>query len=241
MMKDEMLKRAWVACGHVRDLINRPNTFNDPYVEWLLLVNAGMQSLGNAYLFDLAIKAAPAAAMLEIGSFCGLSTNIIQYLKKTHGRSEPLFTCDKWAFEGQAPLPAAAPVSHAEIRDYVRESFARSVHRFSGDDLPFTIEATSDEFFEGWRERAEVKDVFGRTVELGGPLGFCFIDGDHSEEFVQRDFENCDKYLVQGGLILFDDSKPQSIGDAWNVVKRIKQGGRYEVVGESPNYLFRKK
>ncbi len=167
--------------------VRQPTILRDDYLDWLLLVNAGMQHPGNLLLFDLAVRTAPDAPMLEIGSFCGLSVNIVQYLKRKHNRTSPLFSCDKWIFEGaETPLPSAALVSHADIRDYVMQSFVRSVRRFNGEDLPFTIEATSDEFFQQWSGNAEVQDVFARDVSLGGPLGFCFVDGNHSEEYALR-------------------------------------------------------
>lgn len=220
----------------------RPTLLEDDYIEWLLLVNAGMQHPGNPYLFDLAIRLAPEAPMLEIGSFCGLSTNIIQYLKEKHRRSVPLFTCDKWIFEGsETPLPDRAPVSHNDIREYVMESFDRSIRRFSPDDLPFTVEATSDEFFDGWDTDSKATDVFGREASLGGPLGFCFIDGNHTEEYAARDFAHCDKHLAPGGLILFDDSSDDSDWEVKGVIRRIKRNPRYEIVARNPNYLVRKK
>jgi predicted O-methyltransferase YrrM len=238
--EEDLLHLIRVARGLARDAIHRPIDFEDEYVEWLLLVNAGMQRRGNIHLFDLAIRTAPEAPFLEIGSFAGLSANITQHLKRKHGRREPLFTCDKWIFEGADELPADAPVSAEELRAYVRKSFERSVRLFNGADLPFTIEATSDEFFVAWREGARVEDVFGRLAELGGPLGFCFIDGNHQEEFVQRDFEHCDEQLLPGGLILFDDSTPEAIGDASTVVRRVARDSRYEVVARNPNWLLRK-
>lgn len=236
----DLLRLMRRARGLARDAIHRPTDFEDEYVDWLLLVNAGMQRRGNIHLFDLAIRTAPEASFLEIGSFAGLSANIIQHLKRKHGRREPLFTCDKWIFEGDADLPIDAPVSAEDLRAYVRESFKRSVRRFNDGDLPFTVEATSDEFFLAWRKRARVEDVFGRTEELGGPLGFCFVDGNHQEEFVQRDFEHCDEHLLTGGLILFDDSTPEAIGDVSTVVRRVARDRRYEVVARNPNWLFRK-
>jgi predicted O-methyltransferase YrrM len=221
---------------------HRPTLLRDEYIEWLLLVNAGMQHPGNVHLFDLAMRTAPEAPMLEIGSFCALSTNIIQYLKRKHGRTERLFTCDKWIFEGsEKPLPDAAGVSHDHLREFVRESCERSLRSFSAQDLPSTIEATSDEFFRAWRAGQRRSDVFGRDVTLGGPLGFCFIDGNHSEEYALRDFKRCDEYLVRGGLILFDDSADGSDWEVRKVIRRIKRCDRYEVVARNPNYLVRKR
>jgi predicted O-methyltransferase YrrM len=200
-----------------------------------------MQHPGNPHLFDVGIQLAPEASTLEIGAFCGLSTNIIQYLKRKHGRTSPLFTSDKWIFEGaDDQLPPHATVTHRELREYVMETFERSVRRFSPDALPFAIEMTSDEFFEAWGTQREVSDLFGRAVSLGGPLGFCFVDGDHTEEYAARDFANCDRYLVPGGLILFDDSADDSDWEVREVIRSIKRNRRYEVVAKNPNYLVRK-
>jgi hypothetical protein len=221
----------------------RPRTLlRDDYVEWLMLAVAGMQDAGNPYLLDLAVRVAPEAPMLEIGSFCGLSASIIQYLKRRHGRTQPLFCCDSWRFEGaERPLPPDAPVSHVELRGFVMESFARAMRCFGGGELPHAIEASSDEFLAAWAQRRTVTDVFGRPAPLGGPLGFCFIDGNHGEEQVMRDFAGCDRHLLAGGLILFDDSGDESDWEVRRVVRRVRSSGRYEVLARNPNYLFRKR
>lgn len=215
---------------------------HDEYIDWLLLVNAGMQHPGNIHLLDLAVRTAPAAPMLEIGSFCGLSASIIQYLKRRHGRTERLFTCDRWVFEGsEKPLPAAAGVAREQLREFVRDSCERSLRTFGGENPPATIEATSDEFFARWRAGERARDLLGREVTLGGPLGFCFIDGNHTEEYAQRDFENCDEHLLPGGLILFDDSADESDWEVRRVLRRVKRSPRYEVLARNPNYLVRKR
>jgi predicted O-methyltransferase YrrM len=220
---------------------HRPIILHDEYIEWLALANAGMQHRGNYHLFDLAIRSAPEGEMLEIGSFCGLSTNIIQYLKRKHGRTEPLFTCDKWIFEGsEKTLPRHAGVTHEQLRAYIMRSYQENIRALSPNDLPYTVEATADEFFKKWGDGQLVNDVFGREAKLGGQFSFCFIDGNHAEEYAQRDFENCDKYLVSGGLILFDDSGDESDWEVRRVIDRIKRNPRYEVVGQNPNYLVRK-
>jgi predicted O-methyltransferase YrrM len=222
--------------------LHPPIILQDDYIDWLALVNPGMQHRGNYHLFDLAMRQAPAGPMVEIGSFCGLSTNIIQYLKRKHHRTDPLYTCDKWIFEGsENPLPEAAGVDHDQLRAYVMETFRRSVTTLSPGDLPYTVDATSDEFFKMWDEGTHVEDVFGRGVELGGPLGFCFIDGNHTEPYAQADFTHCDKFLMPGGLILFDDSGDESDWEVKTVVDRIKRNPRYEVVAKNPNYLVRKR
>src|ERR1051326_5368411 len=72
----------------------------DDYVKWLCFANAGMLDRGNLYLIDHAIRNLPSGApILEIGSFCGLSANLLTHYKRKHGKANRLFTCDKWEFE----------------------------------------------------------------------------------------------------------------------------------------------
>ena len=214
------------------------------YMSWLSFANAGMLTQGNVDCFDYAIRNLPGAApLVEIGSFCGLSANVIAYLKQKHGVKNPLFTCDRWQFEGAetgGALGDSRVVTHADYAAYVKETFRRNAEMFSRHDLPFTIEAFSDEFFAAWAAKETRVDVFGRNVQLGGPIGFCYIDGNHSYDFAKRDFENCDRWLERGGFILFDDS---AIGTRWDVCKvaeEVAALGRYEVVARNPNWFFRK-
>lgn len=216
------------------------------YMDWLTYANAGMLTRGNADCFDYAIQNIQSKSpIVEIGSFCGLSTNMICYFKEKYNVKNPLVTCDRWIFEGSehgGMLGDSKSVSHAEYRDFVKETYLRNIKMFSRYDLPFTIEMFSDEFFSAWNESQKLKDVFGREFSLGGPISFCYIDGNHSYEFTKRDFENCDKYLERGGFMLFDDSAD---GSRWEevcrVVKEVSDNGRYELVAKNPNYFFRKK
>ena len=235
------MELARTARGLLARVLRPPAKLEDEYLDWLMLANAGMQVPGNLHLFDLAIAAAPPAPMLEIGSFCGLSTNIIGYLKAKHGRDEPLFSCDRWCFEGaDKPLPTAAPVTREQLRDFVIASFEHAVRTFSPAALPFAVELSSDEFFELWRARGHARDRFGREVRLGGELGFAFIDGNHTYEYAMRDFANCDEQLLPGGLLLFDDSDDAGSWEVREVIHDVRRTGRYEVVAKNPNYLLRK-
>jgi hypothetical protein len=53
---------------------------SDDYINWLSFANSGMLHRGNLYCFDYAIEHLPTEApIIEIGSFCGLSANVITY------------------------------------------------------------------------------------------------------------------------------------------------------------------
>ncbi|MFI5134514.1 MAG: class I SAM-dependent methyltransferase [Chitinophagales bacterium] len=218
----------------------------DDYIIALSIANsgAGMLLKENLICFDYAIKNLPTNdPIVEIGSFAGLSANAIIYYLQKNNRNNEFFTCDKWDFEEKENSNRifALHVSYEEYREFIKSSFIRNVEFFSREHLPFSLELFSDEFFDAWKNREELQDVFGRAARLGGPISFCYVDGNHKYEFVKRDFENVDEFLVPGGFIFFDDSADHfSFGSA-KLMKEIKRRNDYEVVIKNPNYLFRKK
>lgn len=215
---------------------------SDEFVNWLAFANAGMLNRGNLLCFDYAISRLPSdSPMVEIGVFCGLSSNLLTYYKRRHRRSNPLFNCDRWLFEGAEGNVGASDISHSAYRDFVRETYLRNVRMFSGHDLPRTIESLSREFFAGWRASQTATDLFGRTVQLGGPISFCFIDGNHTYEVARQDFRDADQFLEPGGFILFDDSADGSAWEVTRVVAEVLALPQYELVIKNPNYLFRKR
>jgi hypothetical protein len=214
----------------------------DEYLLWLSYANPGMLEKGNQFLIDYAIQHLPSnAPMLEIGSFCGLSTNVITHLKRVRGARNPLFTSDKWQFENVNDRPALpnSPVSFSDYGTFVKESFIRNIKLFSPDDLPIAMEMFSDEFFEAWANNRTGNDVLGRRVTLGGPLSFCYVDGNHTYECAKRDFHNCDRFLEKGGFILFDDSTLKEFG-VHKLMPEIINGGGYRLVAVNPYHLFQK-
>ena len=218
----------------------------ESFVKWLRFANSGMLHGGNLHCFDYALKHLPSdAPILEIGSFCGLSTNAIGYFKAKHQRRNKLITCDKWVFEGAGQPDGSKRVGessilHGEYKQFVKETYLRNVRFFSREDLPSTVEMFSDEFFEAWERRESMEDVFGNTIDLGGPISFAYIDGNHTYPFAKRDFLNCDKHLVVDGFLLFDDSSDSSPFGVNQLMKEIVDSGRYELVIKNPHYLFKK-
>jgi len=213
----------------------------DEFSGWLGFANAGMLNKGNLLAFDYCLSHLPSAnPIVEIGVFCGLSTNLLNHFKRKHGAANALFNCDKWIFEGAGGNVGDSPISHDDYRGYVRETYRRSVQTFSRGMLPHTIEAVSDDFFSLWAANAKTSDFFGRAVHLGGPISFCYIDGNHSYDFARRDFENADRFLEPGGFILFDDSADGSHWEVTRVVAEVKRMANYRVLNQNPNYLVQK-
>ena len=76
-------------------------------------------------------------------------------------------------------------------------------------------------------------------MQLGGPISFCYIDGNHTYEGAKLDFLNCDVFLEPGGFLLFDDSVEHQFG-GWRVMPEVLATGRYQLAATNPNHLFRK-
>ena len=218
-------------------------TLSDEYINWLTFANAGMLNKGNEFCMDYAIKNIPSSnPVLEIGSFCGLSTNVITYLLSKHGKNNKVISSDKWIFEGSenGGNLGLSNVSHQDYREYVKSTYKRNIEFFSAENKPYTIECFSDEFFELWGRGGKVKDILDRDIELGGKFSFCYVDGNHTYDYTKRDFENANKYLDVGGHILFDDSSDTDIFGLTKLMKEIKNNKNYKLVMKNPNYLFLK-
>jgi hypothetical protein len=215
------------------------------FLAWVRFAVPGMLARENVDAMEYAIAhMPPGKPVLEIGSFCGLSTAVLSYLLDKQSKAVALYTCDKWEFEGQhlgSLLGDSPSVTHDAYQAYVKGTFMRVMRTFAAGKTPHTIECFSDEFFRRWFDNEATVDVFDRAVTLGGEIGFCYIDGNHTYEFAKRDFENTDRALVAGGFILFDDSADGGSHPGVNrLTREIASGNRYELISSNPNYLFRK-
>jgi len=88
-----------------------------------------------------------------------------------------------------------------------------------------------------WKREQAARDVFDRDVHLGGPLSFCYVDGNHTHEGAERDFENCDAFLQVGGFIRFEDSTGKGFG-AFRFMPEVVAARRYRLVARNRNYLL---
>lgn len=217
---------------------------SNEYINWMGYANAGMLSGGNIYCMEYAIKNLPSNnPIIEIGSFCGLSTNVIGYFLRRYKLSNHFFNCDKWIFEGSVTggiIPESIDITFENYREFVKGSYIRNIDFFSSKNKPYTIELNSDDFFSSWSQNEKLKDVFGRETQLGGNISFCYIDGNHTYDYVKRDFENTNKFLDIGGFILFDDSNDMDPFGLSKLMKEINKMEQFRLVMKNPNYLFKK-
>lgn len=224
----------------------------DPFIKRLrsLVIGEGMLKEGNVRLMDYAIRHMPDhGCVLEIGSYGGLSTNLLTYLLSKHQRTHPLFTCDAWIYEGYTDYLKRVADVHIDGRpdvlrstysSYMKQAFIQSTTLLSSHRLPFSFHMHSAQFFDCWEQHQTATDVFGRSQTLGGEISFAYIDGGHSYEVAWNDFIHVTKHLVKGGFILFDDSADSDQFGSALMMKDIKKDKRFEVIAQNPNYLIRK-
>src|SRR5215204_312465 len=225
----------------IKNIVHPTIDISDEFTELLCGINSGWLERGNLYCFDYAIRNLPSESpLIEIGSFCGLSTNLLTYYKGLHSVKNKLINCDKWVW-GDTGNIGNSSFTYPEYLHFARDIYIRNVTMFSRSDLPYTVEQFSADFFELWRRGEKLQDVFGRTIQLGGHISFCYIDGNHAYEYAKRDFEDADEFLEPGGFILFDDSADGTTWEVARVRDEVIATGRYETVMKNPNYLFRKK
>jgi hypothetical protein len=168
---------------------------------------------------------------------------VICYLLRKYGCDNRFFTCDNWDVTGRQLRTRIgdSEIGFPEYARFVKSSYMRNINFFSASNRPHTIEAGSREFFARWAAGETLTDMFGRATSLGGPIGFCYVDGLHSYAAVRDEYETIDRYLVPGGFILFDDSSESSPFGLNRLMRQIVASGSYLLVAQNPNYLFRKR
>ena len=217
---------------------------SDDNTNLLSMAIPGFLHPGNLYCFDYAIKNIPSSApIIEIGSFSGLSTNILNYYLKLYDKKNKIICSDPWEIPlktGDHRRKNKIFISKKQLRDFIKSNFIKSIKGFSKDNLPYLVESYSNIFFKIWKQGRVTHDVLGRSIKLGGKISFCYIDGDHSYKQAKKDFENADNYLEKGGYLLFDDSAPYSIYGLSRLMDEILENGKYKLVIRNPNFFFQK-
>lgn len=225
---------------------------SDPFIKRLrsLVIGEGMLRNGNISLMDMAIQQMPEnGSVIEIGSYGGLSANLLIHLMSKYRRSNPFFTCDAWIYEGYTDYLKDEAEPHIDGRPdilrsayavYMKQAFIQSTTLLSAHRLPNSFHMLSDAFFDAWNAGKTETDIFGRTQQLGGAIAFAYIDGGHSYPVAWSDFNHVARHLMKGGFILFDDSADHDRFGSATMMSDIKKNSRYRVVAKNPNYLIQK-
>jgi len=213
------------------------------------VIGEGMLKEGNIYLMDFAIQNMPdEGIVLEIGSYAGLSTNVILHLLENHNKNNTFVGCDAWIYEGfndykiksNKFIDGSNKISRIEYCNYIKRAFINSINLLHPNRKPYTCHLTSDAFFNIWKTDNKFTDVFNREFKINEEISFCYIDGNHSYEQTKNDFENVGSKLKTNGFILIDDSaKFMNFGSS-KFINNIKKDKNYKIVDSNPNFLIQK-
>lgn len=236
---------------YLNKLFTKSNDIEDDFIKRLryLVIGEGMLCAGNIKLMDFAIKNMPnEGCVLEIGSYGGLSTNLMAYLIKKHQKDNLLFNCDAWLYEGfhdhkgtiDKTIDGRKDISREAYSVYMKQSYMNATLFLNGNKLPHSFNMFSHDFFEKWDNKESLVDLFGNTVTLGSSISFAYIDGGHSYEVAWEDFTNVSKHLIVGGYILLDDSADSMSFGSAKMMSEIKKDKTFKIIDKAPNYLIQK-
>lgn len=202
----------------------------------------GMLEKGNIYVWDYVIKKLKKNAnILEIGSFAGLSTVIINYLNKKYEKDLNIYTVDYWKLDDDDKIFYDGKKTFKQYNEFVKQTYINNLNFFHPDNLPFSVHDSSQSFFNNLQKQETIEDIFDKNFKYPKSFDFCFIDGDHSYSGVKTDFENVNKFTKKGAYILFDDSADGNGFDGINkFVNKLLKEKNYKLIMKNPNYLFQK-
>lgn len=145
-------------------------------------------------LFDAAVRYLSGGVAVEIGTYCGRSTVLLGAAAAHTG--SVLYTVDHhhgseehqpgWEFHDTTMVD---PVSG---RFDTLPTFRRTLDAAGLDDTIVAVVGKSPVVSRGWRT----------------PLELLFIDGGHSEEAAQADFDGWAKWVAVGGALVIHDVFP---------------------------------
>ena len=114
----------------------------DDFLAWLSFINPGMLFPGNVYLLDYCLQNLKVAgAIVEIGSFAGLSLNHILHFARKYQRPNPVFSVDAWSFEGTS---ASSNIAGSDVSSWpIGSMSSRRLNATSDCSAPGTCHTIS--------------------------------------------------------------------------------------------------
>ncbi|MGW2229615.1 class I SAM-dependent methyltransferase [Streptomyces formicae] len=151
----------------------------------------------------LALYAAAAEAatlglpLLEVGTYCGRSTILLADAARRGGVSAITVDHHRGSEEQQPGWEYHDPetVDPEVGRMDTLPTFRRTLHEAGLEDHVIAIVGRSPQVARAW----------------GGPLGFVFIDGGHTDEHATADYEGWAPHLADGGLLVIHDVFPDPV------------------------------
>lgn len=145
-------------------------------------------------LLRLAAHVPADQAIVELGTFKGKGTCFLAWGARS-GLGAHVWTVDPWDLPGERSTTGAGPRPRHPL-DYTDPSIPR-VAMAQVEAAGLTDGVT---FIQGFSSQV------GRTWQ-GPPVGLLFVDGDHREGAVRRDFAAWEPHLARNAVIAWDDHR----------------------------------
>ena len=170
-------------------------------------------------LLEWASQGALIGPLLEIGSYCGLST--LWLAKAARAAKTVVFAVDH--HRGSEEHQAGEFFHDETLTDNEGHfdslpEFRRNLKTHAAEDVVIPVVSTSATLADHWTT----------------PLGFLFIDGGHSLDAALTDYRNWSQHVQRGGLLVIHDvfTSTSKGGQAPHAIWRLaRQSGLFEEVG----------
>ena len=160
-----------------------------------------------AALFRIARQVAPHQCIVELGSWFGRSAILLGGGSAT-GRGAPVFAVDLFQ-----PAGCAKELLEQRTGDADRDFWNKFQQNIRSAGLDGRVTAIRS-------ETAPLGDTWN-----GPPVGFLFIDADHSYEGVRRDWHSWKGRLAPGGRVAFHDYQNPAYAGVRRFVDELLQSG----------------
>jgi len=161
-------------------------TRDEKYINKVVLETPALITLNEAkILFDLAKTVPSRGVVVEIGSYKGGSTILLAKGTKIAGR-EKVYSIDSFMdYDEMKPW-----WNGKKVPKHASNIFWSNIKRAKLDDWVVPIYMTSEDASVGWDK----------------PIRLLWIDGGHDYCQVRKDFFLWEKYMVEGGFVVFHDT-----------------------------------
>ncbi|MFB8763156.1 class I SAM-dependent methyltransferase [Nocardiopsis alba] len=170
-------------------------------------------------LYETALAYADRGPIVEIGTYCGKSTVFLGAAARVSGAKVVTVDHHRGSEEHQEGWEYHDP----SLIDPVTKRF---------DTLPHFRRTITEAGLDD-----EVIAIAGASVAVaaiwGTELGMLFIDGGHSEEAAQNDYEGWTPHIAVGGALVIHDVFPDPADGGrppYNIYRRALDSGRFEEV-----------
>jgi Methyltransferase domain/Glycosyl transferase family 2 len=165
-----------------------------------------------------ALKEHAAAAIVEIGSYCGKSTIVLAAAAKGASAGARVYAIDPH----QGEVGASDSSAGIETESPTLERFLANLSRAGVADV--------------------VKPIIGRSLDVPwtGPIALLFVDGLHDYSSVSRDFARFERFLPGGAYAAFHDCDESHPGVRACVEGIVAPGGYREVARRGSLVVLRK-